>query len=83
MIGPHPCAAVVQCPFSVTESAVIVLHYYVLIVVLVESLYVLSAIDLAVLIGNGKCKQLSDWSELELSTVLDSCALRNLSVFNI
>ena len=32
------------------------------------------------LIGNGKCKQLSDWSELELSTVLDSCALRNLSV---
>ena len=34
------------------------------------------------LIGNGKCKQLSDWSELELSTVLDSCALRNLSVSN-
>ena len=27
-----------------------------------------SAKDLAVLIGNGKCKQLSDWSELELST---------------
>ena len=27
-----------------------------------------SALDLAVLIGNGKCKQLSDWSKLELST---------------
>ena len=32
------------------------------------------------LIGNGKCKQLSDWSELELTTVSNSCALRNLSV---
>ena len=27
------------------------------------------------LIGNGKCKQLSDWSELELSTVSDFCTL--------
>ena len=41
--------------------------------------YVLSAKS-CFLIGNGKCKQLTDWSELELITVSDSCALRNLSV---
>ena len=43
-----------------------------------ESDYVLSARS-CFLIGSGKCKQLSDLSELELRTVSDFCTLQDLT----
>ena len=59
-------------PFS--DYSIITILPTVKFLRLQESDNVLSAIS-CFLIGNGNWKQLSDWSELELSTVSDFCTL--------